>query len=121
MSKWTENKINKAIGYRTPKLITSHYTYKDCIYGTLIFELCPTCSSALDKAYQEYCSGCGQRLKWPSAATGTKPIISNDLMKQDELSETVVSEINPSSVCHIELPEQTTSLAVAETKVGSDV
>ena len=64
MKKWTERKINEAIRYRASKQVTSYYSYEDGTYGTMVFELCPTCNNAIERTYQNYCSECGQKLKW---------------------------------------------------------
>ena len=89
MTKWTEKEINKALGYRTSKLITSHYTYEDSTYGTLMFELCPTCDSAIERTYQKYCSECGQKLNWSkvSAMNRTQEKSEIDLMMRMAESE----------------------------------
>ena len=79
MSKWTERKIKKALEYRTPKEVTSYYSYDSGIYGTMVFELCPACNNAIERTYQSYCSECGQKLKWS--------MVRAKACVQDELNE----------------------------------
>jgi len=71
MGKWTDKKINEAMGYRVPKRITSQRACEDSVYGAMIFELCPTCDNVLDRTYQKFCSECGQKLKWADSKSRT--------------------------------------------------
>jgi len=121
MRKWTERKITEAIERRTPKPVTTHYTYEDSAYGALIFELCPTCGNALDRTYQNYCSECGQKLKWLNKKT--KPVESSDSIKSNGLIgfEIADADKTPPNNYPVIPHEQASTLAIAESKVESSI
>ena len=63
----TKAAMEKAMGYRKPKLITHYYAYSYNVMGVseeFSCCLCPTCDYPLEREYVEFCCGCGQRLKW---------------------------------------------------------
>ena len=62
--------IEKAMTYRTAKLITHYWSYSYAIAGVAQKHsccLCPTCDYPLEREYADFCCGCGQRLKWGNA------------------------------------------------------
>ena len=116
MKKWTEDDIIKAIEHRTPKQVTEYITYNDTVYGTLAFEICPACGEVLDRTYQNYCSECGQKLKWPRGKAGCLSIKeTKEPTKAIELNEITISK--ESQFPHYITPTKSPSnLVVAEVK-----
>ena len=64
-TKWTFEEIEKAMSYRTVKLITHYWGYESS-RGDYTCCLCPTCDYPLEREFADFCCGCGQRLKWGS-------------------------------------------------------
>ena len=65
-NKWTQKQIEKAMSYRTAKIVATYRIFPDHRFGVQTFALCPTCNGDVDRDYQAFCDGCGQKLKWIS-------------------------------------------------------
>ncbi|MCD8159739.1 MAG: hypothetical protein LUE61_00825 [Clostridiales bacterium] len=49
--------------YRLPMTVTDTISYKDR-RRTEVYPICPRCGTVLEREYQAYCNGCGQKLDW---------------------------------------------------------
>ena len=53
-------KLKEKLLYRKPMLV------KECIIcgNNYLFPLCPRCNTSIERDYQAFCNGCGQKLFW---------------------------------------------------------
>ncbi len=59
--------------YRVPICVSAVRAYRDSIFGTTFFPVCPRCRVSLEREYQRYCDRCGQALNW-SRYSYAKPV-----------------------------------------------
>ena len=64
MKKKTET-IEEMCSYREPMVVKEKYAYWSYLYdGYATFPICPRCGAIFEIEYINYCSSCGQKLKW---------------------------------------------------------
>lgn len=65
MSRKAKESIEQIYSYREPMLVTERYAYYDWWLECYnVFPICPRCSMSFEYEYVNYCSHCGQKLKW---------------------------------------------------------
>lgn len=65
MKKKKNETIEEVCSYREPMVVKEKYAYWSHLYGGYTtFPICPRCGVSFEIEYINYCSSCGQKLKW---------------------------------------------------------